>query len=44
MEGLSEELEISNLDPKDAHTKFVARVNSLKVVRKIIYVMIIKMF
>jgi hypothetical protein len=33
MEGLHEELEISNLDPKDAHTKFVARVNSLKMVR-----------
>lgn len=32
MEGLNEELEISNLDPKDAHTKFVARVNSLKMV------------
>ena len=34
MEGLQEELEISNLDPKEAHTKFVARVNSLKMVRK----------
>ena len=35
MEGLNEELEISNLDPKDAHTKFVARVNSLKMVSKV---------
>ena len=32
-EGLNEELEISSLDPKEAHSKFVARVNSFKQVR-----------
>jgi chromosome segregation ATPase len=29
-EALQEELDIANLDPKDAHTKFVARVNAFK--------------
>jgi len=31
---LSEELEISGLDPKEAHAKFLARVNDHKQVRK----------
>lgn len=29
-EAIREELEIASLEPKDAHTRFVARVNSLK--------------
>jgi intraflagellar transport protein 74 len=30
LEAIQEELEIANLDPKEAHTKFVARVNDFK--------------
>lgn len=29
-ESMTEELEIANMDPKEAHTKFVARVNEFK--------------
>jgi hypothetical protein len=30
---LAEELEIAGLEPKEAHTKFVARVNNFKQVK-----------
>lgn len=33
-ESLQEELDIANLDPKEAHSKFVARVNSFKTLTK----------
>ena len=29
-DSLQEELDIANMDPKEAHTKFVARVNDFK--------------
>lgn len=33
IENLQEELDIANLDPKEAHAKFVSRVNDYKKVR-----------